>query len=95
MYIKKAKGPTMVTLNDGSVISRSDLPAPNTRRWVASRKALVVRAVESGLMPAAEACETYDLSEEELSDWLYVVRQHGKAALRATSVQKYRQPKVE
>jgi hypothetical protein len=68
MYIKKGKGPVFVTLKDGSQMSRADLPPPATRRWVASRKARVVNAVEAGLLNTGEACETYDLSEEELLD---------------------------
>ena len=35
----------------------SDLPPPSTKRWVASRKAVVVKAVLYGLIPQAEALE--------------------------------------
>ena len=45
MYIRKTGGPRLVTLPDGTVMSRADLPPADTRRWVASRKAAVVRAV--------------------------------------------------
>ncbi len=92
MYIKKGKGPLFVTLNDGSKMSRADLPPPQTHRWVASRKARVVKAVEAGLLENAEACEIYGLSDEELTDWCDKARKHGEAALKTTSVQKYRQP---
>ena len=57
MYLKKVDGPRAVTLPDGTVMTRADLPAPGTRRWVASRKAAVVRAVRHGLMSRAEALE--------------------------------------
>ena len=55
MYLKKVDGPRAVSLPDGSVMTRADLPAQDTRRWVASRKAKVVRAVIYGLITAAEA----------------------------------------
>ncbi len=92
MYVKKGKGPVFVTLANGSVMSRADLPAAATRRWVASRKALVVRAVEYGLISSKEACERYDLSVEELESWVTAMRDHGETALRATKIQSYRQP---
>jgi hypothetical protein len=63
MYIRRIKGPHSVTLPGGSVMTRADLPDPQTRRWVASRKAAVVRAVDHGLITEAEARETWDLSE--------------------------------
>ena len=91
MYLKKVKGPRAITLPDGTVMTRADLPDPNTRRWVASRKAAVVKAVEGGLLTAEEARETYALSEEELEAWHLAVERHGENALKATSIQRYRQ----
>jgi hypothetical protein len=92
MYIRRIKGPVCVTLPDGSKLTRSDLPPPNTRRWVARHKATVVAAVDHGLLSREEACETYQLSDEELDLWRNAVRRHGAAALRVTAIQKYRQP---
>ena len=91
MYLKKVKGPRAVTLPDGAVMTRADLPDPATRRWVASRKAAVVHAVEGGLISKEEACEMYSLSEEELAAWHLAVERHGESALKATSIQRYRQ----
>ena len=91
MYIKKQKGPLFITLPDGSKLSRSDLPPNTTSRWVARRKARVVMAVVGGLMTRADACEMYDLSEEELESWCLAVKNHGIDALRVTALQKYRQ----
>ncbi|MDG1127953.1 DUF1153 domain-containing protein [Seohaeicola saemankumensis] len=91
MYLKKIDGPRAVTLPDGSVMTRADLPPPDTRRWVASRKAAVVRGVLSGLISRAEALERYGLSDDEFEGWLRAIRDHGVAALRATATQKYRQ----
>jgi len=91
MYIRREKGPVAVTLADGSRMSRSELPARTTRRWVARRKAQVVHAVASGLISEEEACEMYGLSSEELHGWRVALETHGARALRATAVQKYRQ----
>ncbi|MFN0114395.1 MAG: DUF1153 domain-containing protein [Paracoccaceae bacterium] len=90
MYLKKVDGPRAVTLPDGSVLTRADLPPPETRRWVASRKIKVVQAVEAGLIPLKEALERYDLSEEEFGLWRAAVEQHGIKALKVTSIQQYR-----
>ena len=91
MYLKREIGPRMVKLADGTTMSRADLPDHKTRRWVASRKALIVQAVDAELITAQEACQWYDLSEEELASWRVAVADHGVRALRATSVQNYRQ----
>ena len=92
MYLKKVKGPRAVTLPDGRVMTRADLPDVETRRWVASRKAAVVRAIEHGLITRSEALDVYGLSEEELDSWHVAVERHGEIALKATSLQRYRQP---
>ena len=91
MYLKRVDGPRQVTLPDGSILTRADLPPPETRRWVASRKAVVVKAVIYGLIPESEALERYELSEEEFSLWRQAVERHGEKALRVTTLQKYRQ----
>ncbi len=91
MYLKRVDGPRQVTLPDGSILTRADLPPAETRRWVASRKAIVVRAVLYGLIPQSEALERYTLSEEEFASWRDAVEKHGDKALRVTTIQKYRQ----
>jgi hypothetical protein len=91
MYLRKVDGPRTITLPDGTIMTRADLPDPGTRRWVASRKAAVVRAVDHGLISDKEARETYSLSEEELEAWRDAVVKFGEIALKATSVQRYRQ----
>lgn len=91
MYLKKVDGPRQVALPDGSTLSRADLPSAQTRRWVASRKAVVVKAVIYGLITQTEAMERYALSEEEFALWRDAVETHGEKALRVTTLQKYRQ----
>ena len=95
MYLRKIQGPRAVTLPDGTVMTRADLPVPETRRWVASRKAAVVRALNAGLISRDEAMERYDLTEEEVDGWVAAHARHGEKALKATRVQAYRQLKVE
>ncbi|MEM8554322.1 MAG: DUF1153 domain-containing protein [Pseudomonadota bacterium] len=91
MYIRKMDGPRVVSLPDGTTLSRADLPSSSTRRWVASRKATVVKAVEFGLISEEEAKSTYHLSDEELASWRSAVEMHGEVALKTTSLQKFRQ----
>jgi len=92
MYLRKIDGPRAVKLADGSMLTRADLPPERTRRWVASRKAIVVKAVEAGLITIAEAIERYGLTEEEFESWRRAVHKHGADALKVTALQKYRQP---
>ncbi|MEL7131235.1 MAG: DUF1153 domain-containing protein [Pseudomonadota bacterium] len=91
MYLKKVDGPRAVTLPDGTVLTQADLPVSTTRRWVASRKAAVVRGVLYGLISQEAALDRYGLSEEEFREWVRAVSTHGQDALKATAVQKYRQ----
>ena len=91
MYLRKVDGPRSVTLADGSVMTQGDLPSAKTRRWVASRKAAVVRGVVYGLISQETALERYGLSEEEFMQWVRAVTDHGEDALKATALQKYRQ----
>ena len=91
MYLKRVDGPRQITLPDGTVLSRADLPPPETRRWVASRKAIVVKAVIHGLISEADALERYALSDEEFALWRSAVEIHGDKALKVTTLQKYRQ----
>jgi|TARA_R110002124_G_scaffold106467_21_gene258414 hypothetical protein len=91
MFLKRIDGPRAVTLPDGSILSQADLPPASTRRWVASRKALVVRAVAFGLVSRNEALQRYALSEEEFESWERAVSDHGVDALKVTALQRYRQ----
>ncbi|MCB2136366.1 MAG: DUF1153 domain-containing protein [Rhodobacteraceae bacterium] len=91
MYLRKIDGPRTVTLPDGSTMTRADLPSTETRRWVASRKARVIRAVAAGLITRKEALERYALSDEEFDIWREAVEQHGEKGLKVTAIQKFRQ----
>jgi len=66
------------------------LPSPKTRRWVMRRKAQVVTAVRNGLLTLDEACQRYQLSQEEFQSWATLLDHHGVHGLRATRIQEYR-----
>jgi len=67
-----------------------ELPPPDTKRWVARRKAVVVDAVRSGAISLEEACRRYELSVEEFLAGQRAIESHGVAGLRVTRLQIYR-----
>ena len=75
---------------DGSVLTLADLPPPDARRWVASRKAIVVAAVRGGLLSMSDACARYRLTTEEFLNWQTQVDRSGLQGLRTTRIQEYR-----
>lgn len=77
---------------DGYILTVSDLPPPDTKRWVPRRKAMVVFAVDGGLISATEACKRYKLTLEELEGWKRLIQKHGVRGLRVTKVKQYREP---
>ena len=91
MLVKRNIGPVSVNLPDGSVMTRSELPSANTTRWVARRKATVVKAVAAGMITREEACNMYSLSIEEFDSWLASMAKFGRGGLRVTKLQKYKQ----
>jgi len=74
----------------GELLTLDDLPAADTRRWVARRKAEVIAAVNGGLLSMDEACKRYDLTLEELAGWQRTFERSGMAGLRTTRIQDYR-----
>ena len=90
MFLKKNPGPRTVILADGSVLTLADLPDATTR-WVASRKAVVVDAVNHGLISRDDAIRRYGLTEEEFDAWTLAVSRYGRNGLKVTQLQKFRQ----
>ena len=74
----------------GSPLTIRDLPTPDTKRWVASRKAQVVAAVRGGLLSLEEVCDRYRLTVEEFLSWQQSIDRHGLLGLRVTRIQQYR-----
>src|SRR5690348_15463061 len=67
-----------------------DLPPPDTKRWVARRKAVIVNAVRTGAISLEEVCRQYELSAEEFLAWERAIDTHGVPGLRVTRLQIYR-----
>ena len=74
----------------GHPVTFEDLPDPETRRWVVARKAVVVAAVEVGLIEVEDALERYSISAEEYESWKKGMLKHGLRGLRVTRLQDYR-----
>jgi len=74
----------------GEPLTLEDLPPSDTVRWVIRRKAELVAAIRGGLLSSEDACERYQLSEEELQSWANSIAKHGIRGLRSTRLQLYR-----
>ena len=74
----------------GEHLTLQDLPPSDTVRWVIRRKAELVAAIRGGLLSSDDACERYQLSEEELESWANSLARHGLRGLRSTKLQLYR-----
>lgn len=83
MNIRKIDGPRIVRGQNGQIICHNDLPAPDTRRWVASRKSVVVDAVNGGLISRRDALERYNISAEEYAGWEHAVATRGVRGLKS------------
>ena len=80
-----------ISTSAGNVNVLPLLPSPQTVRWCARRKALVVVAIVKGMLALEEAMTMYALSAEEMGNWLEVYKQHGIRGLRLTRCQDYRE----
>jgi hypothetical protein len=67
-----------------------DLPQGKPRRWVPRRKAAVILAIRSKLISIWDACELYDLSAKELTEWERALDRYGIPGLRTTRISIYR-----
>ena len=75
---------------DGRRLRIIDLPLPDTKHWVAQRKAEVVAAVRGGLISLEQACSRYALNVEEFRSWERDANSFGVKGLRTTKTQFYR-----
>ena len=66
------------------------LPPTNTVRWVASRKTMVLAAIDAGSLSIEEACLRYRLSVEEIASWLRLTELHGSDGLKISRLGEYR-----
>jgi hypothetical protein len=82
--------PLRVIGPDSEILTRDNMPPPDTTRWVASRKAQVVTAVETGLMTLDEVMHRYSLSYEEFYSWQHAMDRAGVKGLRVAWAQEDR-----
>jgi hypothetical protein len=80
----------MEALHDARSEANANLPPPDTKRWVARRKAAVLAAINAGVLTRAQACARYQISELELRLWERAVQCAGVPGLRVTRVQIYK-----
>ena len=66
--------------------SLDGLPPPDTRHWVARRKAQVVEAIQSGRLSLDEAVRRYRLSVEEFGAWKRQLYRYGVQGLRVDRI---------
>jgi hypothetical protein len=55
--------------SDGKLITLADLPPRNLKRFLPRHKAMVVAAVQNGLITLDEACKRYELAIEDYLSW--------------------------
>lgn len=81
----------------GGALTLSDLPLPDTKRWVIRRKAAIIDAIRGGLLSLEEACSRYNLSPAEILSWQHRIDRFGIAGLRTTWTQVYlgRRPNIK
>ena len=73
----------------GNVVSVADLPPPTTKRWVASRKEVVVDAVRGGIITLEEAKVRYRITDDEYRSWsraYQMVEPEAKSPLRSVEL---------
>ncbi len=66
------------------------LPPSETVRWVASRKIMVLAAIDAGSLSIEEACLRYRLSIEEIASWSRLTELHGSDGLKISRLGEYR-----
>lgn len=74
---------------EGLTYTLRDLPQPGVVRWVTRRKALVLGAVDAGLLTETEVFDRYGITHTELDVWRSKANEGGRAALRETRIQDY------
>lgn len=89
-FAKHGNTTTSESAGPARPIADTELPSPDTKRWVARRKAVIVEAVRRGAIDLDEVCRRYNLSIEEFLAWERAIERHGVPGLRVTRLQIYR-----
>ena len=85
-----SKNVSYVISPQGTPLTRADLPNQSNMRWTTQRKAIVVLAVEGGLIALDEACSLYSISIDEYLTWRYRFEHFGLLGLRSSKEHYYR-----
>ena len=72
--------------NINKAVTLDDLPPADVKRWVPARKAVVVEAVQIGIISLDEACLRYALSVEEFTSWQHAKDRDGLRGLKAKNL---------
>ena len=86
--------PIVHDLQGNLITSEADLPPADTVRWVANKKAILVRAVRAGIISREAALERYNMEEKELAIWEKEFATYGANGLMATKIQTRRKDDV-
>lgn len=81
--VRNVRGP------DGEILTLENLPSMD-QRWTARRKAIVLAAINGGLLSMQDACSRYDMTVEEFAVWQRNIDDHGLGGLRTTRSQEQR-----
>jgi hypothetical protein len=90
MNVVEHRRPESVIGPLGQPMTLASLPPPDTKRWIAHRKAELVCAVEGGLLTIEEVCERYNIQLEEFVSWQRGIDRLGLRGLWVTRAQKHR-----
>ncbi len=71
-------------------MTEAELPPASIKRWGVRQKAMVVKAVQIGVISLDEACRRYKLLVDEFLTWQKLVSSHGIKGLRSTRIQDFR-----
>ncbi len=82
-----------ITDIDGNTVGIERLPPADTIRWGFKKKAIVVRAVDAGMLTLREALDRYSMTEREFQLWQKGLEKHGRAGLMNTKFQHIRRAK--
>jgi hypothetical protein len=91
MNVAENRRPESVVGPLGQPMTLASLPSPDTKRWIAHRKAELVCAVEGGLLTVEEVCTRYNIALEEFVSWQRGIDRLGLRGLWVTRAQKHRE----
>ncbi|QSH39563.1 DUF1153 domain-containing protein [Candidatus Kaiserbacteria bacterium] len=74
---------TLYDAEGNSILREEDLP-PTITRWTPGRKAMIVRAVDLGILSFERLEKKYDVDANTLIEWRTTLQKDGVKGLRVT-----------